>query len=107
MEVDVPTNAETLKDMVDLARAGDRDAFDRIIMRFETMILKTALCLLRNQDDARDVAQDVYIKIFAISTPAVILIGWSIGFIELRSMRRGIFSEAGNSFSLWPRSSWV
>lgn len=58
------TKTETLEGVVERALAGDRGAFDCLIMRFETMILKTALYLLRNQNDARDVAQEVYIKIF-------------------------------------------
>jgi RNA polymerase sigma-70 factor (ECF subfamily) len=52
-----------LVDIVERAKIGDHAAFDQFVTRFETTILKTAFHLLRNPDDARDVAQEVYVKI--------------------------------------------
>jgi RNA polymerase sigma-70 factor (ECF subfamily) len=46
------------------ARAGSRDAFDRLILRFESRVMKTALFLLRNVSDAEDAAQETYVRIF-------------------------------------------
>jgi RNA polymerase sigma-70 factor, ECF subfamily len=60
----VPTKAEFLADIIERARTGCRDAFDDLIMHFEDKVLKTALFLTRNLDDAQDIAQEVYIKIF-------------------------------------------
>ena len=54
----------SLEDIIESARAGSRDAFDDLIRHFERNVLKTALYLTRNLDDAQDVAQEVYIKIF-------------------------------------------
>lgn len=55
---------ETLPELIELAREGRRDAFDRLIRNFEDQVLRTAVYLVRNFDDAQDVAQEVYIKIF-------------------------------------------
>jgi RNA polymerase sigma factor (sigma-70 family) len=55
---------ESLVDIIGRARAGCRDAFDELIRHFEQKVMKTALYLTRNLDDAQDVAQEVYIKIF-------------------------------------------
>lgn len=63
-EWNVLTQEEPLADIADRARSGGRTAFDDLIVRFEKKVLKTALFLTRNMDDAQDVAQDVYIKIF-------------------------------------------
>lgn len=56
-------NAE-LVFLIEQAREGDRDAFDRLIGLFEKNVMKTALYLTGNLADAQDVAQEVYIKIF-------------------------------------------
>lgn len=58
------TKNESLADIIGRAQAGCRDAFDELILRFEGNVLKTALYLTRNLDDAQDVAQEVYVKIF-------------------------------------------
>lgn len=58
------TNKEPLADIVERAQSGRRDAFDDLIARFEGKVMKTALYLTRNLDDAQDIAQEVYIKIF-------------------------------------------
>ena len=60
----MPTQEEPLAGIVERARAGSRDAFDDLIRCFEKNVLKTALYLTRNLDDAQDVAQEVYLKIF-------------------------------------------
>ena len=57
-------DSESLETIVARARAGSREAFDELIRHFEKNVMKTALYLTRNLDDAQDVAQEVYIKIF-------------------------------------------
>ncbi len=53
---------DNLAELVEQARNGDRDSFDRLIRVHEQSVLKTALYLTRNWEDAEDVAQEVYIK---------------------------------------------
>ncbi len=52
-----------VKSLLQKARRGDREAFDRLIGQVETNIVKTALYLVRDRDDALDVAQEVYLKL--------------------------------------------
>jgi RNA polymerase sigma-70 factor (ECF subfamily) len=60
----VPITEEPLADVIERAKTGCRDAFDDLISRFEGKVLKTALYLTRNMDEAQDIAQEVYVKIF-------------------------------------------
>ena len=46
------------------ARNGDRHAFDQLIRMIEKKVMKTAFYMTGNLDDAQDVAQEVYVKIF-------------------------------------------
>ena len=55
---------DPLADIIERAKTGCREAFDDLISRFEGKVLKTALYLTRNIDEAQDIAQEVYIKIF-------------------------------------------
>lgn len=60
----VEAREESLREILERARAGDREAFDQFIRRFEGLVMRTALYLTRNLHDAQDVAQEVYLKIF-------------------------------------------
>jgi len=54
----------SVSEIIARAESGSREAFDALISRIEEKVLKTALWLTRNQADAQDVAQEVYIKVF-------------------------------------------
>jgi len=43
---------------------GDRDAFSGLVARYERPVYNAALRMLRNPEDARDVAQTVFLKAF-------------------------------------------
>ena len=43
---------------------GDRQAFSALVVRYEKPIYNAALRMLRNPEDARDVAQTVFLKAF-------------------------------------------
>ncbi len=51
-------------DLVDLARDGDRSAFDELVRRTYSDTYALALKLTGDPEDARDVAQDVYLRAF-------------------------------------------
>ena len=57
----------TLDELLLRARRGDRSAFDAMVLRVEDDVFKTALYLVRNLDDAADVAQEVYVKLITKS----------------------------------------
>ena len=58
------TNVET-PEASDLreARAGDESAFGRIVAEHETFVLRTAWRLVRNAEDARDIAQEAFLRL--------------------------------------------
>ena len=43
---------------------GDDSAFETLLKRYEGRIFNTALRMVRNYDDARDVTQIVFVKAF-------------------------------------------
>jgi RNA polymerase sigma-70 factor (ECF subfamily) len=45
------------------AAAGDRDAFERLVARSESMVFAVALRRLRNRSEALEVTQDVFIQV--------------------------------------------
>jgi len=49
---------------VELARSGDREAFDRLVKRHEGRVLDAARAILRNEDDALDVSQEAFLRAF-------------------------------------------
>jgi len=56
--------ADYLAVMVARARAGDTLAFERIMLATERRVVSMAWRMLGNRDDARDAAQEVYLRVF-------------------------------------------
>ncbi len=52
-----------LSTLVTRARSGDAEAFEAIVIRFERQTLGIAHRLLGNTDDARDAAQEVFLRL--------------------------------------------
>jgi RNA polymerase sigma-70 factor (ECF subfamily) len=50
------------RELVDAARAGDRDAFRALFDRYHRRAFALAYGVVRNQDDALDIVQDAFIK---------------------------------------------
>jgi RNA polymerase sigma-70 factor (ECF subfamily) len=50
--------------MIEQARGGDLEAFDRLIRRYEDQVYSVAYRLLGNEDDAADVTQEVFIAFY-------------------------------------------
>jgi RNA polymerase sigma-70 factor (ECF subfamily) len=50
--------------LVERARAGNAAAFEQIVIHTQKKVLMTAWRLLGNQDDARDAAQEVFLRAF-------------------------------------------
>jgi RNA polymerase sigma-70 factor (ECF subfamily) len=51
------------QELLERYRNGDRDAFAEIVVRYQRPVYNAALWMLRNVDDARDVAQTVFLKV--------------------------------------------
>lgn len=46
------------------AQAGDRAAFEELVQRYDREVLRLALNLLRRPEDARDVYQEAFLKVY-------------------------------------------
>ena len=60
----LPAETAEVARLVRLTLGGDATAFERIIMRYETRVMTLAARLLGRRDDARDVAQEVFLRAF-------------------------------------------
>jgi RNA polymerase sigma-70 factor (ECF subfamily) len=46
------------------AQKGDQDAFERLVREYDRSVLRLAMNLLRSPDEARDVYQEAFLKVF-------------------------------------------
>ena len=51
-------------DLVARLQAGDEKAFREIIERYASKICRVSYGILRNRDDADDIAQEVFVKVY-------------------------------------------
>lgn len=52
----------TDEELVLLARQGDPDAFDQLVVRHQSAVFRAALAALRVREDAEEVAQDTFVR---------------------------------------------
>src|SRR5210317_2647802 len=50
--------------LIELCIAGDREAFEALLAEYERPVYNAAYRMLNNRDDARDVTQTVFLKVF-------------------------------------------
>jgi RNA polymerase sigma-70 factor (ECF subfamily) len=50
--------------LLDRCRQGDELAWEALVRRFQSRVYAVALQYVRNPDDARDVAQDIFVKLY-------------------------------------------
>ena len=55
---------ETDINLVKLARNGDRMAFQKLVERYQRKIFGLCYGMVRNQDDAMDLVQETFVKVF-------------------------------------------
>jgi RNA polymerase sigma-70 factor, ECF subfamily len=63
-EIENSGGAELSVQILKRAIAGDRVAFDQIILRYERRVFVTALRLLGRREDAQDAAQEVFLRLY-------------------------------------------
>jgi RNA polymerase sigma-70 factor (ECF subfamily) len=51
-------------DLIRAAQAGERTAFDALVRRYDRSVLRLALHMLNNEQDAQDVHQEAFIKAY-------------------------------------------
>jgi RNA polymerase sigma-70 factor, ECF subfamily len=50
--------------LIRAAQAGDQDAFERLVRIYDQSVLRLAMNLLRSPEDARDVYQEAFLRVF-------------------------------------------
>src|SRR5215831_20552076 len=50
--------------LIEKAKDGDEAAFEEIMVRYQRRVINTAWRMLGNKEDARDAAQDVFLRVF-------------------------------------------
>lgn len=59
-----PKNIPTDRQLVDLVLGGDMPAFNTIIKTTEGLVAQIVYRLIPNEEDRKDMAQDIYLKVF-------------------------------------------
>ena len=60
----VSTTPDDEKDLVQRSRAGDLEAYDTLVKRYQERIYATVYHMTSNHDDANDLAQEAFIKAY-------------------------------------------
>jgi len=62
----IPTTsaANPEADLIRAAQAGDSDAFEALVRSYDRGVLRIAMNLLRSQEDAADVYQETFVKVY-------------------------------------------
>lgn len=55
---------ESLREMIEIARAGDKQAFATLVQRFQNRVFSVAYGIIGNQQDAEDLSQEIFIKAY-------------------------------------------
>src|SRR5258705_13968404 len=50
--------------LIRAAQAGDQDAFEQLVRTYDQSVLRIALNLLRSPEDARDVYQEAFLRVY-------------------------------------------
>ena len=50
--------------LIRAAQRGDQDAFEQLVRTYDQSVLRLAVNLLRSQEDARDVFQEAFLRVF-------------------------------------------
>src|ERR1700686_3337485 len=50
--------------LIRAAQSGDQDAFERLVRSYDQSVLRIAVNILRSRDEARDVYQEAFLKVY-------------------------------------------
>ncbi|NQT35542.1 RNA polymerase sigma factor [bacterium] len=62
IEVEEPLNPDA--DLIELSQLGDEKAFKELVERYQTRVASISYKVLGNYEDARDVSQEVFFKLY-------------------------------------------
>jgi RNA polymerase sigma-70 factor, ECF subfamily len=63
-ELDAPFAGPSDHDLIRAAQKGEERSFEELVRRHEERALRVALSLVANRDDARDLAQEAFLRVF-------------------------------------------
>jgi RNA polymerase sigma-70 factor, ECF subfamily len=52
------------REIVARCRSGDREAFAKLVLKYQSRVLTLATRILDNRSEAEDIAQDIFVKVF-------------------------------------------
>ncbi len=52
------------KELIEKAKSGERNAFGRLVLEYQNKIYNLAFSILKNKEDALDLAQEVFVKAY-------------------------------------------
>lgn len=55
---------ESLRELIEKARAGDKQAFEFLVQRFQNRVFSVAYGVIGNPQEAEDIAQETFIKAY-------------------------------------------
>ena len=50
--------------LIERCRSGDREAFETLLVKYEKPVFNAACRMLNSRDDASDITQTVFLKVF-------------------------------------------
>jgi len=56
--------SESDEELIRRFQSGDEAAFDQLLLRYQAMVLRVAYKTLQQEDDAKDAAQEIFLKIY-------------------------------------------
>src|SRR5262245_58781538 len=56
--------APQVETLIRAAKAGDQDAFEQLVRTYDQSVLRLAMNLLRSPEDARDVYQEAFLRVY-------------------------------------------
>lgn len=62
-EPDVKADSKIDKELVRQCQQGDRAAFEKLVSKYQRKVFTVALGMVKNPEDAMDIAQDTFIKV--------------------------------------------
>ena len=55
---------EQIKVLIERSRSGDKKAFEKLVIEFQTTVFRLAFRILCNEDEAKDIVQETFIKVW-------------------------------------------
>ena len=52
------------KELIVRAQKGDQTAFEQLIYNYDRAVLSIVMCFVRDNDDAKDIYQEVFLRVF-------------------------------------------